>query len=164
MGQLLNWTPDLSVGIDIIDNQHKRIVDYINQLHEARMRADRDAIGRVVEELVDYTLSHFSFEEAMMEEAKYRFLAPHKRVHELFVRRVSEYQQRFKLGEDVESVAADMQNTLVTWLMNHIKREDMDYSAAVRASLGEDKLPSTGQPQESAGWLGNTLRRFFGGR
>jgi len=162
MTQLLSWTPDLSVGIDIIDNQHKRIVEYINELHEARIRQDKAAIAHVIEELVDYTLSHFSFEEAMMEEAHYRFLAPHKRVHELFVRRVAEYQQRFKLGENVEVVAGDMQNTLITWLMNHIKREDMDYSAAVRANMGEEKL----KPAESAnsGWLGGALRRFFGGK
>lgn len=155
--QLITWTPDLSVGIEVIDAQHMRIVDYINQLHEARMRNDKEAIARVIEELVDYTLSHFSFEESMMEEAKYRFVAPHKKVHELFVRRVSEYQQRFKLGEDVATVAGDMQNTLVTWLMNHIKREDMDYSATVRASLGDDKLKQTAA--KKSGWLS----RFFGG-
>lgn len=157
MAELLSWTPDLSVGIEVIDAQHKRIVEYINQLHEARLRGDKDAIARVIEELVDYTLSHFSFEESMMEEAHYRFLAPHKKVHELFVRRVSEYQQRFKMGEDTAVVAADMQNTLVTWLMNHIKREDMDYGPTVRASLGEDKLKQV--EAAKSGWL----RRFFGG-
>lgn len=154
---LITWTPDLSVGIEVIDNQHSRIVDYINQLHEARMRQDKQAIAQVIEELVDYTLSHFSFEESMMEEAKYRFVAPHKKVHELFVRRVGEYQQRFKMGEDVVVVATDMQNTLVTWLMNHIKREDMDYSAAVRANLGDDKLKQS--EVKKSGWLA----RFFGG-
>ena len=163
MAQLLAWTPDLSVGIDIIDNQHKRIVEYINQLHEARIRQDKEAISQVIEELVDYTLSHFSFEESMMEEAHYRFVAPHKRVHELFVRRVSEYQQRFKLGENVEIVAGDMQNTLVTWLMNHIKREDMDYSAAVIANMSADKLKET-EAANHSDWLGDALRRFFGGK
>lgn len=158
MANLLSWSPDLSVGIEVIDNQHKRIVEYINMLHEARIRNDKDAIARVIEELVDYTLSHFSFEESMMEEAKYRFVAPHKRVHELFVRRVSEYQQRFKMGEDVATVAGDMQNTLVTWLMNHIKREDMDYGPAVRASLGEDKLNESAV--KKSGWLA----RFFGAK
>ena len=163
MAQLLTWTPDLSVGIEIIDNQHKRIVEYINQLHEARIRQDKEAISQVIEELVDYTLSHFSFEESMMEEAHYRFLAPHKRVHELFVRRVAEYQQRFKLGENVEVVAGDMQSTLITWLMNHIKREDMDYGPVVRASMGDDKLKEA-ESESHSGWLGNALRRFFGGK
>jgi hemerythrin len=137
MTQLVSWTPDLSVGIDAIDDQHKRIVDYINQLHEAGQRKDREAISRVLEGLVEYTVSHFSFEEAMMAQARYRFAGPHKKVHELFTRRIAEYQDRFKVGEDV---AIEMQSTLITWLMNHIKREDMNYSVAVRASLGAEGL------------------------
>lgn len=157
MSQLITWTPDLSVGIDVIDGQHQRIVEYINMLHEARLRGDRGAIERVIEEMVDYTLSHFSFEESMMEQAHYRFLQPHRRVHELFVRRVNEFQQRFKLGEDYLQVATDMQNALVTWLMNHIKREDMDYAATVRANLGAAEL-------KGSGGLGGMLRRLFGGK
>lgn len=147
----------MSLGIEIIDAQHQRIVEYINLLHEARIRGDKDAIARVIEELVDYALSHFSFEEALMEQAHYPFLEPHRRVHEAFAHRISEYRQRFKLGEDAALVAADLQNTLVVWLMNHIMREDMDYGPAVRASLGETKLTQTATTK--SGWL----RRFFGG-
>ena len=162
MAQFLSWTPDLSLGIDIIDNQHKRIVDYINHLETARIDRDGAAISRVLEELVDYTVSHFSLEEAMMEAANYGFLKPHQKVHELFVRRVSDYQQRFKRGEDVETVAGDLQTTLVTWLTNHIKREDMDFGPAVRASLRANAL---GQSEASnQGWLGNTMRTLFGGK
>ena len=157
MTQLLNWTPDLSIGIEIIDAQHQRIVEYINLLHEARIRGDRDAIAQVIEELVDYALSHFSLEETLMEQAHYPFLEAHKRVHEAFGHRISEYRQRFKLGEDAAIVAADLQNTLVVWLMDHIKREDMDYGPAVRASLGGSELTQTAA--EKPGWL----RRFFGG-
>jgi hemerythrin len=56
-----------------------------------------------------------------------------------------------------------MQNTLVTWLMNHIKREDMDYSAAVVANMGADKLKEA-EAANHSGWLGGALRRFFGGK
>jgi hemerythrin len=135
--QLVSWTPDLSLGIEVIDQQHKRIVDYINQLHDAGLHKDRESVRRVIEDLVDYTLSHFGFEEALMAEAGYRFLAPHKKVHELFVRRVDEYRQRFEQGEEV---ATELQGILVKWLMKHIKHEDKDYSAAVRAGLGEERL------------------------
>lgn len=146
------------MGIEIIDAQHRRIVEYINLLHEARMRGDKDAIARVIEELVDYTLSHFSVEEALMEQARYPFLEPHKRVHEAFARRIGEYRQRFKLDEDTAVVATDLQNTLIVWLMDHIKREDMDYGPAVRASLGGNNLTQT--TTTKSGWL----RRFFGGK
>ena len=50
-----------------------------------------------------------------------------------------------------------MQNALVTRLMNHIKREDMDYAATVRANLGAAKIKGQRRPR----W---TLRRLFGGK
>jgi hemerythrin len=135
MGNKLVWTPDLNTGIDVIDKQHKRIVDYINQLHDASISGQQhEAIGEVIDELVDYTLSHFAFEESMQEEANYPFYKAHKKVHDLFVKRVSSYQERFKQGDDVSE---DLNNMLVTWLFNHIKRDDADYVASVKANLEE---------------------------
>jgi hemerythrin len=162
MAQFLEWSPDLSMGVEIIDDQHKRLVDYVNQLDEARIRRDRGAIAKVIEELVDYTVSHFAFEEVMMEEAGYRFLKAHKRVHATFIGHVGVFQQRFKSGEDVELVATDMQTTLVKWLMKHIKCEDMDYSETVRATLKEESLkPAEGA---GAGWMHAALKRIFRGK
>ena len=69
MAQLVSWTADLSVGIEAIDDQHRRIVDYINELHEASQNDDRNVVGRIIDDLMEYTVSHVSFEEAMMERA-----------------------------------------------------------------------------------------------
>ena len=63
------WTKDLNTGIDVIDEQHKSIADYINNLERAIKQQDRTAVGQVLDELVDYTLSHFAFEESLQEEA-----------------------------------------------------------------------------------------------
>jgi len=134
----LQWTDDLNTGISVIDKQHQRIVEYINQLADARASGhQKEAIGKVIDELVDYTLSHFAFEESMQEEANYPFLKAHKKVHELFVKRVGEYQQRFKLGEDVSE---ELNNLLVTWLFNHIKRDDADYVESVKANMKQDEF------------------------
>lgn len=132
MGKLV-WSADLDTGIDVIDKQHRRIVDYINELHDARTGGhQKEDIGKVIDELVDYTLSHFAFEESLQEEAHYPFLKAHKKVHDLFVKRVGEYQERFKLGDDVSE---ELNNLLVTWLFNHIKRDDADYVASVKNNL-----------------------------
>lgn len=126
----LVWTKDLNTGIDVIDGQHRRFVDYINQLHDAHLKSDRTAIGEVIESLVDYTISHFGFEEMLMEDAGYEFLRPHKKVHELFIKRVSEYQMRFKAGEDVSE---ELHNLLSRWLFNHIRNDDAAYVSTVEA-------------------------------
>jgi len=76
----LAWSRELDTGIDIIDSQHKRIVEYINALHETQESLDRAKVGDIINELVDYTVSHFAFEESLMENAGYPFLAPHQKV------------------------------------------------------------------------------------
>jgi len=112
----LVWIDDLDTGIAEIDRQHRRIVEYINQLGELRHTHDRNGLRDVIGELVDYTLSHFVFEESLMENAGYMFSDPHKKVHEIFTRRVGELQTRFDLGEDV---ADELHGMLSRWLFNH---------------------------------------------
>ncbi|MEW8014522.1 MAG: bacteriohemerythrin [Candidatus Sedimenticola endophacoides] len=74
----LEWSNSLDTGISVIDEQHKRIVDYINELHDAQQTLDKRRVGEVIDELVDYTVSHFAFEESLMEQAGYPFLEAHK--------------------------------------------------------------------------------------
>jgi len=131
----LAWSTDLNTGIEIIDKQHKVIVDYINQLDHARTSGhEKDAIAKVIDDLVDYTISHFAFEESLQEEAKYPFLKAHKKVHELFVKRVNEYQERFKLGEDISE---ELHKLMFNWLFSHIKRDDADYVASVQSNMAQ---------------------------
>lgn len=145
----LDWNSDLETGIQVIDKQHQRIIDYINKLYHAQQYHSREEVGTVLDELVDYTLSHFAFEESLMEEAGYPFINAHKKVHQLFVRRVGDYQQRFKMGEDI---ADELLNTLRAWLVNHIKNDDQDYTEDVRNNM--ENISS----KKSGGWL----KKFFG--
>lgn len=149
----LVWTDDLDTGIDVIDGQHRRIVDYINKLRDAHERGDRALLGAAIEETVDYTLSHFGFEEALMEDAGYEFLRPHKRVHELFTKRVAEYQLRFKAGEDVSE---EMLSLLSRWLFSHIRSDDASF-----AKTHHTKVEVLTQNQKAEGWLAKTVGRFF---
>lgn len=128
----LKWTSDLNTGIEVIDNQHRRIVDYINALHDASLTQNRGEIAKVLEQLVEYTLSHFAFEEEMQAEAGYPFVKAHQKVHQLFVRRVSEFKQRFERGEDI---AEPLLSLLRTWLINHIRRDDADYVGLVKKNV-----------------------------
>lgn len=148
------WTPDLDTGIPVIDKQHRRIVEYIITLDDIQS-GDRDEVGRVLEELIDYTLSHFAFEEGLMEESGYRFVNAHKKVHNLFVRRVGSYVERFKVGEDITD---ELVVTLKTWLLNHIRNDDDDYAEVVKKNLGEDEAIE----EEPKGWFQRSLNKMFG--
>ncbi|MFJ3050985.1 bacteriohemerythrin [Pseudomonas nitroreducens] len=150
----LVWQADLDTGIGVIDAQHKRIVEMINQLHEAQAHHDRAMLGSVIEELVDYTISHFAFEETLLEDSGYQFTRAHKKVHELFIKRVSDYRQRFDAGEDV---AEELKGLLGRWLFNHIRNDDANYVESVMASMHE-----LTRDQSHGGWLSRSMKRFFG--
>ena len=151
---LLVWQDDLNTGVEVIDHQHMRIVEMLNHLHVTQKSMERVAVGEVIDELIDYTLSHFAFEEELMEEAGYPFCAAHKRVHEVFIKRVSEYRMRFESGEDITD---DLRNMLSRWLFNHIRGDDKAYAEHVKAHLNQ-----FAREHQGGGWLGRTLKRFFG--
>ena len=148
---LLIWQDDMDTGIDIIDGQHRRIVEMINHLHITQKSMERFAVGEVIDELVDYTLSHFSFEEELMVESGYPFAGPHKRVHDVFVKRVGEYQLRFKSGEDI---SGELHALLMRWLVGHIKNDDSAYATTVMAHTHS-------VAHQKSGWLARTLGRWF---
>lgn len=151
----LVWQEDLNTGIDVIDGQHRRIVEMINHLHTThRGGGEQLVVGEVIDELVDYTLSHFAFEEALMEDAGYTFGHAHKRVHEIFTKRVSEYRMRFQAGEEITD---ELKNMLSRWLFNHIRSDDKAYAESVKEHLNR-----FAREHHQGGWLKRTVERFFG--
>jgi len=151
----LHWSSDLDTGIDVIDKQHRRIVDYLNELNVANENGDQAVTNHVLGELVDYTLTHFAFEEELQERANYPFLKAHKRVHEIFTRRVGEFQKRAATGENV---APEILSMLKIWLVNHIKGDDADYAESIKTMLGLEG----GEGKIAGGWVGYALKKFFG--
>ncbi len=86
----------------------------------------------VLENIIDYTQSHFTFEESLQEEAGYKYRVPHKRVHDLFIKKIESYRDRFELGHSIE---AELHEVLSKWLINHIQHDDADYVGAVKENM-----------------------------
>ena len=128
----MEWSEKFNIGIDVIDNQHRQILDYINALEKIRATGAREQIKDVFDDLIDYTQSHFSFEENLLAQVNYQFLPSHRSIHELFVKRLKDYRQRFDNGE---SVVDDLHRLLSKWLINHIQHDDQDYIDAVRDNM-----------------------------
>jgi len=130
------WEPSLSIGIETIDNQHRRIVDYLNELDDATVSRDRDKVAEVLAGLSDYTETHFSFEEKLLEKSGYPLSDSHRKVHETFTGHINNYQARHDSGEEV---ARQLMSELRIWLTNHIKKDDADYAPYARKILNVDK-------------------------
>jgi hemerythrin len=145
-----DWTDDLNTGIDEIDAQNQRLGDFINLLDEGVAAGDREKLGYVLEELLDFAVNNFLFEEKLMEEAGYEFHGAHERVHELFIKKLAEFRGRYASGDDV---TGELRSMLVGWVDNHVKREDKDYVASVRKVSAEEGDET---------WVQGIMKKMFG--
>jgi hemerythrin-like metal-binding protein len=122
----MDWKDDFGVGIAIIDQQHKKLVEMINILYD-HMKAGKS--GVVIEELlaslIDYTKVHFKTEEDLFAKHRYPQTASHVAEHEKFVETVGKFNQDYakkKVGLSIEVL-----NFLTSWLRDHILIQDKAY-------------------------------------
>jgi len=119
-----------STGVAEQDNQHKKLIDLINQLNDA-MQAGHgaDVMGKVLSELVNYTVLHFGYEEKLMAQHKYEDTPAHKAEHAKFVQTVGDFKNKFDAGSAVVSV--EIMNFLRDWLTKHIMKTDKKFAQAL---------------------------------
>jgi len=126
----MKWTEDLSIGIDIIDNQHKELFNRINSLLEAiKQHICKDKISGIIQFLDDYVHSHFDEEERYMLKYGYPEYQFHKAQHEHFKKELSalkseliKIEGRAKLGSYELSVITNQ--VVVDWILDHIVKID----------------------------------------
>jgi len=124
--ELFVWQEIYSVGVEAIDNQHKRLFAIANRFHAAyKQGAGRSALAAIFKELVDYTVMHFSDEERMMLECGYPDYDRHKANHEKLVCLVLGYQRQMQGSEP--GVEPRAMNFIKTWLNGHVLGMDRNY-------------------------------------
>ncbi len=125
------WKDEYSVGIQTIDDDHRKLLDLINRLQMAVHYNNGESFEReAMKELIDYTKYHFSREENFMEECDYPGFAEHKKEHELMVEQLNGMLTRYEgLGPAVIEKVADF---LQEWLIQHIYGSDQKYAPYLR--------------------------------
>jgi len=125
---LFTWNEKYSVLVGAMDEQHKKLFALINQLHEAMGAGKGKAvIGTVLTELLDYTRTHFTAEEKVLEKFGYTGLAEQKKEHGIFIAKIVEMQQKAAAGSLTVSMEASQ--FLRDWLTNHIMVVDKKYGS-----------------------------------
>jgi hemerythrin len=119
------WDNSLSVGVRLIDDQHRQLIDMINMLHEAASPDDRARTHAVFQGLLDYASTHFETEEGLMRQCNYEALEAHLAEHQAFVRNISSLYERFENGAD--ETAGDLAAFMRDWLREHVYDIDMRY-------------------------------------
>lgn len=128
----LSWNDSYSVGIESIDNDHKKLILLINNLQTSiDYKTDNEFEKQTLDEVVDYTKYHFTREEDLMEKNGYSDFVAHKAQHQKMIDKVTELVQAYKKDESKGIKAGAIESLLMylkSWLINHINGTDQEYS------------------------------------
>jgi len=120
---LVEWSDTYVVNVREVDNQHKRLVTLVNELHDAVQTGKaKEVMGKVLGDLVNYTVYHFATEERFFDIYNYPDSESHKKQHTDLIEQITTLQKKYESGE--KSITIDVMNYLHDWLHNHIVGSD----------------------------------------
>ena len=126
LSKALEWDASFATGVDRYDNAHKVLFKMVNDLHDAmQQKRSKDAIGKILNGLAEYTVSHFADEERVFAQTHYPEEAQHKLLHKKLVDQVMELLGKFNAGDTL--LTQEVITFLQDWLINHIKGVDKKY-------------------------------------
>jgi hemerythrin-like metal-binding protein len=129
--EVFPWNQSYSVGIEQIDTQHKVLVRLINELHASMAAGQgKQALGKILDELVRYTEVHFTFEENMLRAKGYAKLASHHDVHRKLTGEVVELRNKYRANK--LTLTLDVMKFLKGWLGDHIMVHDQAYAREIK--------------------------------
>ncbi|HTZ34054.1 MAG TPA: bacteriohemerythrin [Methylomirabilota bacterium] len=124
---LMEWNQKMAVGVAILDADHQKLVQLINDLYDAMKEGhSEETLGSILDRLVEYTKFHFVHEERFFSQTEYPGAAARKREHDALTKQVLEVQTRYK-GGAYGTLSLDVMNFLKERLVNHIQGSDKKY-------------------------------------
>jgi hemerythrin-like metal-binding protein len=133
MLMILMWTDNLSVGVKYFDEDHKRLIRMINELHFEIQ--DAAATGKIAEDEIELALhrleNYFEYhclqEEIFMEKVAYPGIDEHRHCHQIFFNKVAAMSCEFTGSRD-PAHAIELMQFIYDWVIEHIHTIDKKYS------------------------------------
>jgi hemerythrin len=126
---LVTWSTTYSVGIKLIDDQHKELLNLVNDMYnhvnDDDEEAERAYFLSVIRHIVDYIKIHFATEEKIMKGTNFQGYAGHKRVHDSFILNVVDIIKKYDEGRRVPLIF--FTNFIKDWILSHIAIMDKQY-------------------------------------
>ena len=123
----------MSVGIELIDNQHKKLLNIINKLEDSitTNTQKKDSLS-IVNEIIDYTMYHFKTEEDLFDKYNYEKKDEHKKEHNSLIKKILNVKDiltddRLKRNEDYIEIVEEIYIFVIDWFLNHILQRDREY-------------------------------------
>lgn len=125
---MIKWKDDYNIGINVIDEQHKKLFEIANRAYDVIKNdfyIDKyDKIVAIIEELKDYTKFHFTTEEEYMLSINYKRFFSQKMEHDKFIEEMNKVNlEEIDINQD--KYLTDLLEVVVQWISNHILEKDM---------------------------------------
>lgn len=119
------WTPNLSVGIGLIDEQHQIWFDKAEKLFEAgKKNQAKEYVGELLDFLESYTKKHFADEENYMQRIRYPQYAEQKAAHTAFIAQLQKLRNDYQTSGGNILVIINANQMVLEWLTKHISNMD----------------------------------------
>jgi len=132
-GNYIEWSESYSIGIKMIDDQHKGLLDIVNDLYSHSTgdeTEERFYFTDVIHQAVQYIKNHFQVEEKLLLAAKYPDYAEHKKAHDQFTLMVVTSAKDFEAGKRL--VLEKFAHFLKDWILSHIALMDQEYATYLK--------------------------------
>ena len=146
---IIKWQNSYSVGIKLVDEQHKELIKLTNKLFLS-CSLGQDQLTSVfmttIHEAIDYVVYHFGTEEKIMERVNYPHIEIHRNEHKEFAREVLLQVEDFKSGKTTAPLS--FVNFLKDWVLNHVAVSDKkmgDYLVTLKKSGELDRMTLVGK-------------------
>ena len=128
------WTEKMSVGVALLDDDHKKLVSLLNDLHEGITAGHgTERLGRVLDGLVRYAGTHFAHEEKLFAQTGYPSASEHIQEHRALTKLALDVQARYNKGE-FDALSLKTMDYLKNWLNEHILGSDKQYKEHLNAN------------------------------
>ena len=145
--EYVSWSNSYSMGVKLIDDQHKGLIDFVNDLFNnasGNEKRERAYFTEVIQQAVQYIKEHFQAEERLMIGTKFPGYADHKKVHDEFTLTVVKSVKDFEAGKRL--VLEKFAYFLKDWILTHIAvmdRQYADYFKKIATRKANGKLSIT---------------------
>jgi hemerythrin-like metal-binding domain len=115
------WTKNLSVGVELIDNEHIKLFEMADQLFEAgKNHKAKEFIGELFGFLDDYTKKHFKDEEQFMQKIAYPDYPLQKKLHDEFIEKLGAMRKEYNESGGNVVLIINANQLILDWLVKHI--------------------------------------------
>jgi hemerythrin len=129
------WDASMTTGVDSLDDQHRQLISWLNDLLSAMsMGRGRAEIAGVLDQLGSYAVTHFGKEEACMAKYKCPVAAQNIAAHKDFVATFTSFREEFDRDGATAHLVVRVETELMRWLTTHIKRTDTQLAPCVKAA------------------------------